>query len=149
MRAAPGAPHVDGDSLASLAGDVADALGTAIPAWRLQLGDAVERWRASHVQTGVLERALLLPTAPDVAALLATFERAVQQLAALEEQAAMLDGSLVGHAIFRDPARVREAAALVAATRARSVRPPTAMPSGEHWVLAWPDTGDLLTGVLA
>jgi hypothetical protein len=64
----------------------------------------------------------------------------------LERAAVALDPRLAGAPCFRDPARVREAAAALAAARAQ-LATPTAAPhsvDGERWVLAWPDPGDLL-----
>jgi len=143
----PAAPAMD--SFESLVADVASALDDAIPVWRVRLSAAAAEWRARGVDPTVLERALTLAAAPDVDALLATFARAVQQLAAFEADAVALDPSLAGGAVFRDPTRVRDAAALVAARRAETATDGTAYPDGEHWVLRWPDVGDLLAGELA
>lgn len=137
------------DAFASLIADVASALDDTIPRWRIRLSDAAAEWRVRGIDATVLERALTLATEPDVDGLLVTFGRAVQQLAALEVEALTLDAALGASAVFRDPARVREAAVLVASLRARAATIRTAYPDGEHWVLAWPDAGDLLAGELA
>lgn len=133
----------------SFVADVADALGDAMPAWRVRLSDAAAEWRARGIDATILERALTLSASPDVDALLATFARAVQQLAAYEAEAVALDSSLAGDDIFRDPARVRAAAARVAACRVRTPPRRSTYPDGEHWILQWPDVGDLLAGELA
>ena len=142
-------PDTSSTAYVDLIADVASALDDVIPAWRARLGRAAEQWRMRGINTAVLERALTLSTPPDVEALLATFERAVDHLAALEVEAVGLDASLVGAAVFRDPGRVREAAALVAGRRAPLAARPSVYPDAEHWVLAWPDAGDLLAGSLA
>lgn len=138
-----------GDTFESLVADVAGALDEAIPSWRARLGAAAAEYRARGVDVTILDRAAALPAAPDVGALLATFARATRQLAAYEAEALTLDPSLAGNAVFRDPTRVREAAALVAACRSRAAAPGTKYPDGEFWVLQWPDAGDLLAGELA
>ncbi len=140
---------VGADAFASLVADVASALDDAIPPWRARVSAAAADWRARGVDASLLERAVALDVAPDVDALLATFERAVRQLAALEAEALAVDPGLAAAREFRDPARVREAAALVAARRARAAAATTAYPDGEHWVLQWPEAGDLLAGELA
>ena len=137
------------DSYASLVADVASALDDAIAPWRVRLSAAAADWRARGVDATVLERAVTLAVAPDVDALLATFARAVQQLAAFEAEAVSLEPALAGAAVFRDPSRVRDAASLVAGWRARAAASVDAYPDAEHWVLPWPDAGDLLAGELA
>ena len=146
-RAAAPAPAID--AFASLVADVASALDETIPAWRARLTAAAADWRALGVDAAVIERAVALATAPDVDALLATFARAVSQLAALEAEAVALDATAAGAPVFRDPARVREAAMFVAARRRDVASSAVAYPDGEHWVLRWPDVGDLLAGELA
>jgi hypothetical protein len=139
----PAAPPAEAD-FAALLGDVAAAIGDAVPAWRVRLGEAVAHWRARGVGTAVLERALALPADPGTDALLTTFAAAAARLAALEREAVALDPRLAGAPLFRDPARVRDAAAVVA--RARGAAPPPASQAtdAERWVLVWPDADALL-----
>ena len=138
------------DSFESLVADVASALDAAPLAWRARLAAAAAEWRARGIEARVLERASALPAAPDVDTLLATFDRAARQLAACETEAVALDPALVGAAVFRDPERVREAAALVERVRrAHASGGPDVYPDAELWVLEWPDVGDLLVGELA
>lgn len=137
------------DAFESLVDDVASALDEAIPAWRVRLSAAAAGWRARDYDVRVLERALALPTPPDVDALLATFERAVRQLAEYEAAAVALDPALAGDRTFRDPARVRDAAATVAGARRARTALTANRPDPEHWVLPWPDVGDLLAGEFA
>jgi hypothetical protein len=130
---------------AALLGDVALAIERTVPAWRVRLGEAVARWRAEGVATAVLERALALPADPGADALLATFAAAAERLRRLERDAVALDPRLAGAPCFRDPTRVREAAAAVAGARARvGTSAPRHRTDGERWVLAWPDPVDLL-----
>ncbi len=149
----PPSVRASSDAFESFVSDVASALDDVIPSWRARIAAAATEHRARGTDTTVLERAASLPGAPDVDALLATFGRAVRQLAAYEAEAVALDPSLAGSAVFRDPTRVREAAALVAARRTRGDAArnaaKTAYPEPEHWVLHWPDVGDLLAGDLA
>lgn len=143
-------PLASRDSFEELVADLAGALESAIPPWRARLATAAAEWRALGFEVAVLERAIALPTPPDLEVLLATFERAARQLAAYEAEAVALDAGLAGAAAFRDPARVREAATVVARARlARAAARDDGYPDGEHWVLAWPDVGDLLAGELA
>ncbi len=142
-------PDVGADPFASLVADVASALDEAIPAWRVRLTAAAAEWRALGVDATILERAVTLRTPPDVDALLATFARAVAQVAALEADAIGLDPTCAGAAVFRDPARVRDAATFVSALREQRAARATAYPDAEHWTLRWPDVGDLLAGELA
>ncbi|GJG87691.1 hypothetical protein tb265_28720 [Gemmatimonadetes bacterium T265] len=137
------------DSFASLVADVTSALDEAIPAWRVRVSAEAAEWRRRGVDASILERALALTSAPDVDGLLATFSETVQQLAALEAEAVALDPSLAGSAAFRDPARLREGAALAAECRERAAAARAGFPDPEHWVLQWPAAGDLLAGELA
>lgn len=141
MTAAPPAPDAD---FAALLGDVAHAIERAVPAWRVRLGEAVARWRAEGVATGVLERALTLASDPGADALLATFAAAADRLRALERDAVAHDPRLAGAACFRDPARVREAAALAERARAAAVPAARVRADAERWVTEWPGVDALL-----
>lgn len=135
------------DLFEDLVADVASAIASSVPPWRVRIGEATARWQAAGVATTVLERALRLQQAPDVDGLLAAFEQAVARLRALEIEARRLDATLGGHAMFRDPARVAEAQAAVDALlrgRAeRAGRPPFRV-DPESWVREWPDVVGLL-----
>jgi hypothetical protein len=152
-------PAADAD-FAALVSDVAHAIEHTMPGWRVRLGEGAARWRAEGVRTAVLERALALPSDPGADALLATFADAVARLRALEQAAAAADPGLAGDPCFRDPERLREAAAAVAraraaasgapaasgtpAARAGSGRSAAVRPDAERWVLAWPTVDALL-----
>lgn len=98
---------------ASYMREVATVVETAVPAWKVRLGEAAAKWRAEGVQVAVLERAMQLPEAPDVEGLVSTFAAAVEYLRELERQGSAADPALAGHPIFLDPERVQEAHALV------------------------------------
>ncbi len=103
--------------------EVATAVVEQVEEWRVRLADAAARWRAEGISVAVLDRALQLREAPDVEGLLATFGAAVEYLRDLERQGSAADTTLSGHAIFRDPERVKEAHALVQQA-VSSIEPP-------------------------
>jgi ABC-type transporter Mla subunit MlaD len=154
--AAPSCDDAEAD-FAALVSDVASVIEHTMPPWRVQLGEAVARWRAEGVRTAVLERALGLPHDPGAAALLETFAAAVARLRTLEREAAAADPRLAGAPCFRDPEQLRDAtraaaeasaaaraAARPGATPARAPRAAAVRPDAERWVLAWPDADALL-----
>jgi hypothetical protein len=83
--------------------------GRPVEAWRARLDVAIAAWRARGYRTAVLERARALPSRPDVDGLLATYAAAAAHLRRLETRAAALQPRARGHAVFRDPERVRDA----------------------------------------
>ena len=103
--------------------EVATAVVEQVEEWRVRLADAASRWRAEGISVSVLDRALQLREAPDVEGLLATFGAAVEYLRDLERQGSAADNALSGHAIFRDPERVKEAHAMVQQA-VSSIEPP-------------------------
>ena len=103
--------------------EVATAVVEQVEEWRVRLADAAARWRAEGISVAVLDRALQLREAPDVDGLLATFGAAVEYLRDLERQGSAADSSLSGHAIFRDPERVKEGHAMVQQA-VSSIEPP-------------------------
>ena len=139
---APSAHFVD--PFDDLVADVASAIESSMPSWRVQIGEAAARWQADGIATAVLERALRLTQAPDVDGLLAAFAAAVGKLRALEREAVALDASVAGRDVFRDPARTAEALALVEKLRRpRPARAPLHV-DPEVWVAEWPDVVALL-----
>ena len=80
-----------------------------VESWQARVTAAMQYWKGEGFHTGVLERALALPKAPDVEGLLATFSAAVEHLRKLEREASVVDPSLGSNPLFRDPARVAEA----------------------------------------
>ena len=153
---ASGAPLADAD-FASFLAEVAREVEAHVEPWRMRVGEAVGQWQREGIVTTVLERALALPTEPDVEGLLGTFAAAVARLRALEGEARALDPALAVHDAFRDPARLADARDLVTRTarargeaaRARNaeraagaVQPLDLDP--ETFVVDWPDVGALL-----
>lgn len=82
--------------------DVLQAVETSVQPWRVRIGEALAGYRQEGWTVGVLERAMHLPTAPDVGGLLRAYAAAVEHLRELEAQAATVDPSLRGHATFRN-----------------------------------------------
>lgn len=117
----------EGSDYDSFFADVLHEVETRVEPWRVSLGEAMTRWKAHGYRVAVLERALALPTAPDVDGLLATFASAIAHLGALEAQASSLDPALRGHAAFRDVESIPIARELV--ERAMANRVPLPMPS--------------------
>lgn len=118
LRAAVGAiaagqhkptPKLDAGEFESFLSDVQVVVQQHVESWRGRLKEAIAYWQGEGFRTGVLERALDLPRAPDVAGLTATFTAAVEHLRNLERQARQVDPSLVGHPVFRDPERMEAA----------------------------------------
>ncbi len=107
------APLLDAGEFESFLSDVQVVVQQHVESWRGRLAEAIAFWQSEGFRTAVLERALDLPRAPDVAGLTATFTAAVEHLRNLERQARQVDPSLVGHAVFRDPERMIEAEDLV------------------------------------
>ncbi len=143
---APSAPASTGAMFAfdDLLADVAEAIESSLPPWKIRLGEAAARWQGEGIDTGIIERALRLAQAPDVDALLATFDAAVGRLRALEREAAALDAGAARDALFRAPARVAEAQALVTRLRAARAASPALRIDAETWVAEWPDVVGLL-----
>ena len=109
----PPVPRLSGGEFHSFLSDIAQAVAAHVEPWKIRLGEAVAYWRGEGYETLVLERALDLPSAPDVEGLLATYVAAIEHLRALEAEATIAEAALGGSALFRDPERVAEAEALV------------------------------------
>jgi chromosomal replication initiation ATPase DnaA len=116
----------DGEFLSFVA-DVASAVATHVEEWKTRLGEAAAAWGERGYRASVLERAMQLPHPPDVDGLLATFEAAVAHLRILEDEAAAVDPTVRGLALFRDPEGV--AAAEAFAARVREAGAPLSRPS--------------------
>jgi chromosomal replication initiation ATPase DnaA len=105
--------------------DVMHEVEAKVEPWRVQLGEAIGRWRQHGYHVGALERAMALPTAPDVSGLLDMFGKAIEHLRTLEVQAVTADPSLRGHPVFRDPSQIEEARAVVQRALATATPLPT------------------------
>jgi chromosomal replication initiator protein len=93
----------------SFLSDVAAVVQEQVETWQVRLRETIAYWKGEGYRTGVLERALALPTEPDVQGLVTTYVQAVDHLRALEAEATAVDRALGGHELFRNPERLREA----------------------------------------
>ena len=93
----------------SFLSDVAAVVQEQVETWQVRLRETIAYWKGEGYRTAVLERALTLPTEPDVQGLIAVYVQAVDHLRALEREATAVDGALGGHELFRDPERLAEA----------------------------------------
>jgi chromosomal replication initiator protein len=93
--------------------EVTTVVQQQVESWQARLREAVAYWNGEGYRTAVLERALTLTKAPDVAGLLATFAAAVEHLRDLEIAAAEVDIALGSDPVFRDPERMAAAEDLV------------------------------------
>ena len=112
----------------SFLSEVSTVVQQQVESWQARLREAIAYWNGEGYRTAVLERALTLRKAPDVAGLLATFTAAVEHLRDLERSAAEVDLALGSDAVFRDPERMAAAEDLV--ERALAGETPPAGPSG-------------------
>ncbi len=118
----PGGPTAPPSALLdfqSFVNDVASAVAEHVDGWKMRVAEAVSSWNAGGYRTTALER-LLDESAPppNFEAVLRGFGAAVRRLKELEAEAVAVDPALAGLDAFHDPARLREAEALV--NRARS-----------------------------
>jgi chromosomal replication initiator protein len=111
----------------SFLSEVSTVVQQQVESWQARLREAIAYWNGEGYRTAVLERALTLRKAPDVAGLLATFTAAVEHLRELESTAAGVDLALGSDPVFRDPERMAAAEDLV--ERALAGETPPAGPS--------------------
>lgn len=109
--------------------DVLQEVESRVEPWRVKLGEAIAQWRPQGYVVSVLERAMALPTAPDVDGLLRAYAVAVERLRQLEMQAVAVDAALRGHAAFRDPEAIPAAQTLVQDTLAAAIPLPAPSPA--------------------
>jgi chromosomal replication initiation ATPase DnaA len=127
--ALPGQGPRASDDFASFLTDVASAVQLHVDGWRTRLGESIAYWAGEGYRTAVLERAMLLTTAPDVDGLIATFSQAIEHLRALEAQATTVDPALGGNVVFRDPEQLAAAEDLVERALAGLLPPPGPSPA--------------------
>lgn len=101
------------DEFESFLHEVSAAVTSTVESWRTRLAATVARWAGEGYQTGSLEAWLEGVEPPDVDAAEAQFAASVNQLRDLEQEAARLDARLAGLPVFRDPARLDDARAIV------------------------------------
>lgn len=127
---APRTGAASADDYAGFLADMTHELETRVERWRITIGEACTYWRNDGYDVRVLERAMHLPSEPDVNGLLATFAAAVDHLRGLEMQAVTLDPAVRGHPAFRNPERVAEAQQLL--DRALATAMPLPMPNPSY-----------------
>jgi chromosomal replication initiation ATPase DnaA len=93
--------------------EVTTVVRQQVESWQPRLREAITYWNGEGYSTAVLERALTLNKAPDVAGLLTTFTAAVEHLRDLERAAVEVDLALGSDPVFRDPERMAAAEDLV------------------------------------
>ncbi|HEY2850397.1 MAG TPA: DnaA/Hda family protein [Gemmatimonadaceae bacterium] len=111
----------------SFLSEVSSVVQQQVESWQARLREAIAYWNGEGYRTAVLERALTLRKAPDVAGLLETFTAAVEHLRDLESTAVGVDLALGSDPVFRDPERMAAAEDLV--ERALAGETPPAGPS--------------------
>jgi len=107
----------------SFLSDVAAVVQEQVETWQVRLRETIAYWKGEGYRTAVLERALALPTEPDVQGLVTTYVQAVDHLRALEAEATAVDRALGGHELFRDPERLQEAEEFVERAMAGEMPP--------------------------
>jgi len=127
VKAAPAAGPTD--EFSAFLSAVTRTVAQSIDAWRSTVGGAVVRWQGEGYRTGRLEALLQHETMPDVESELARFAADVEALRKLATEAGALDPSTAGHARFRDPDRVDEAAVFVQKLEEGAVPPPAPVPT--------------------
>ena len=113
----------------SFLSEVTTVVQQHVEAWQARLREAIQYWNGEGYRTAVIERALALPKAPDVAGLLATFNAAVDHLRELERQVCAVDPALGSDPVFRDPERTADAEDLVERALAGEIPPGGPSPS--------------------
>jgi chromosomal replication initiation ATPase DnaA len=122
-------PRATRDSFATFLSDITVAVQQHVDTWKARLGEAIAFWQGEGYRTGVLERALALPKAPDVDGLVETYGKAVAALRELEARATAVDPTLGSHEAFRDPERLAEAEVLVERALSGQLPPPGPSPA--------------------
>ena len=121
---AAAAPAAEPDEFSQFLSDVTVTVGKAVEAWRARVAEAVIRWEGEGYRTLRLGALLKQETPIAVDEAIASFERDVERLRALEAEVAQFDPPVAGDAAFRDPERVAEAEALAERVRAGAAPPP-------------------------
>lgn len=104
-----GAVGLSSGEFLSFLSDVTSVVQQHVESWQVRLRETIAYWQGEGYKTSVLERALGLPSDPDVPALVGVYVEAVEHLRALERQATAVDEALGGHELFRDPERLADA----------------------------------------
>jgi chromosomal replication initiation ATPase DnaA len=123
--APPPASRPVADEFAQFLSGVESTVARQVEAWRARLGETILRWEGEGYQTTRLGSVLDRGDARQAEAAVRQFERDVERLRSFADEIAVLDPVVAGDAVFRDPDRLDEAAALV-----KRARDGVATPSG-------------------
>jgi chromosomal replication initiator protein DnaA len=126
----PEMPPIDpkGDEFAQFLKGVESTVKRTVEGWKARLGEAILRWEGEGYQTSRLGSLLDQGKQHEVEETVQAFERDVEQLRSFQTEMTSIDPASAGHAVFRDPDRVREAAVMVERAREGTAPPPG--PSG-------------------
>ncbi|MFI5208143.1 MAG: DnaA ATPase domain-containing protein [Gemmatimonadales bacterium] len=117
------------DEFSAFLSAVTRTVADSLDSWRSRVGEAVMRWQGEGYRTARLEALINKESLPDVEEVLAQFQRDVEALRALAEEAGALDPMTAGHARFRDPDKVEDARAFVGKLREGLIPPPAPTPA--------------------
>jgi len=117
------------DEFVAFLSDITETVAEVVDGapWRRQLAQAILRWEAEGIRTRRLENALEADTAPDVDALLTSFEAEVAELGMLRRALEELGDPLAADPLVLDPDRLEEARAALGSARVTAARAPAAV----------------------
>ena len=117
-----------GDEFGDFLSEVAATVTQQVEAWRAQVAGSIMQWEGEGFRTALLEALLEQSVPGDPAKALRDFEERVERLRAIEAEASQFAPDLAGSPVFRDPADVPAAEALLERARAGSHPPPGPAP---------------------
>ena len=123
---APAEPKLD--EFAQFLSGVESSVKRSVEAWKARVGQAILRFEGEGYQTSRLGTLLDEGNKSDAEATVRQFEEDVAELQGYENEMAAIDPGTAASTVFRDPDRLKEAAALV--ERARGETAPPTGPSG-------------------
>ncbi len=121
-------PPPEADEFGSFLSEISHTVAQQVEAWRTRVAEAVMRWEGEGYRVSRLSALLEQDSPADPDATLRQFAEDVERLRAIEADAVDIDASLGGEAVFRDPDRVDDAAALLARAREGATPPPGPSP---------------------
>lgn len=121
------------DEFGSFLSEIVSAVSQQVEAWRSRVGEAILRWEGEGYRTHRLTALLEQEGPVDPDATLREFMNDIDRLKLLQAEAAELEPSLAGSAVFQDPDRVEEARLEVERARQGAHPPPGPSPA---WRLA-------------
>jgi chromosomal replication initiator protein len=117
-RAGAAAAAVPRDEFADFLDSVGTALARQVDAWRQRLQESAEYWEGRGYRTARLSALLAADSPAGAEQAVRAYEADVERLQALEAEMTSLDAARAGDPVFRDPERLADAEAMVAAARA-------------------------------